>query len=108
MRLKGRYIDDRKFVNIAGGFAENDQGEGMTELTKEIDAICMLPRKAGTSLEAREARKRQIIRRVISVLGTLAIFLGAAAAVICMAPALGTILFAVVAWCGFAGMMTEE
>ena len=107
MRLKGRYIDEKKITRTCPeGIAEIQQGNGMTELRREIDAICMLPRRS--SLQAREERKKQIIRKVASVLGTLAIFLGAAAAVIYMAPALGTILFAVVAWCGFAGMMVEN
>ena len=111
MRLKGRYIDEEKITRTCPDRVveipwENAQENGMTQLHREIDAICMLPRRS--SLQAREERKKQIIRKVVSVLGTLAIFLGAAAAVIFMAPALGTILFAVVAWCGFAGMMTEK
>ncbi len=108
MRLKGRYINERKLTNVQGGVLEIDRGEGQTQLAKEIDAICMLPRKDTSMLQAREARKRQILRKIITVMGTLGIFLGAAAAVIYMAPALGTVLFAVIAWCGFAGMMTGE
>lgn len=108
MRLKGRYVDEKKITRTCPeGIVEIRQDNGMTELRREIDAVCMLPRKSSV-LQAREERKKQIIRKVVSALGTLAIFLGAAAAVIYMAPALGTILFAVVAWCGFAGMMTEK
>lgn len=111
-RYKGRYINEAKILRTCPDRAieipvENVQESGMKLLRPEIDAICMLPRQISV-IQAREERRRKIIRKVVSVLGTLAIFLGAAAAVICMAPALGTILFAVIAWCGFAGMMVEN
>lgn len=46
MRYKGRYINDRKFQNVAADkdkIVECYRGNGIIELRKEIDAICMEP-----------------------------------------------------------------
>lgn len=105
-RYKGRYINDKMFRTCPDKTIEIPQENGLTELRREIDAICILPRRAQDTQRTRQKRRKQIIRKILSVLGTLGIFLGAAAAVIYMAPAFGTILFAVIAWCGFAVAMT--
>lgn len=46
MRYKGRYINDRKFMNVPGeGISEINKGDGITQLKPNIDAITMMPIK---------------------------------------------------------------
>lgn len=85
----------REMRNIPGVVRAIDRGNGVCELIKEPDALCF------------KANRRKN-RRLLSALGTVGIFLAAALAVIYLAPALGTILFGVLAGCMFASLCGEE
>lgn len=104
-QYKGRYINEAKMFRTCPDRAieiptENVQESGMTELRREIDAWCFPA--------VMEKPKRSVLQKAAPVVGTAAIFMGAAAAVIYLAPALGTILFAMIAWLMFAAAMTEK
>lgn len=85
-----------RVVNIPGNIRAKEIGNGVCELVKEPDVLLVVREKS-----------RKKYRRIMT-LGTVALFAGLAAALIYLAPALGTILFAVVAWCGFAASATGE
>lgn len=87
----------REMANVPGVIRAIDRGNGICELVKEPDVLCVMP-----------VRRRRKIRKLLSFLGTIGLFIGAAVAIICLAPALGTILFAVVAGLMFAAMMAGE
>lgn len=82
--------------NVKGEVRAIDMGNGIYELRKEPDVLCVIPGK----------QKRT--HKALTVVGTFGIFAGAAAAVIYLAPPIGTVLFALIAWCLFAGMATED
>lgn len=103
-RYKGRYINDKmlrtcpdRVIEIP---VENVQESGMIELRREIDAWCFPA--------VMEKPKRTVLQKAAPAIGTAALFAGAAAAVVYLAPALGTILFALIAWLMFAAAMTEK
>ena len=81
--------------NVPGIVRAVDRGNGICELVREPDVLCIRP-----------IRKKR--SRLLSALGTIGIFLAAAVAVILLAPALGTILFGVLAGCMFFGMTSKE
>lgn len=83
-------------INVPGAIRAKEVGNGVCELVKEPDVLCIMP-----------VRKNKR-RKVLAVLGTVGLFAAVAATLIFLAPALGTILFAVVAWCGFAASATNE
>lgn len=85
-----------RVVNVPGTIRAKEIGNGVCELEKTVDVLCVMKEKS-----------RKKYRRIMTV-GTVALFAGLAAALIYLAPALGTILFAVVAWCGFAASATGE
>lgn len=87
----------REMKNIPGTIRAIDRGNGICELVKAPDVLCFLP-----------VRKKRKFRKVLSILGTVGLFLAAALAVICLAPALGTILFGVLAGVMCAAMLSGE
>lgn len=87
----------RAMTNVPGVIRAVDRGNGICELVKEPDVLCVMP-----------VRRRRRFRKLLSILGTVGLFIGAAAAIICLAPALGTILFALIAGILFFALMTGE
>ena len=83
--------------NVPGTIRAIDRGNGICELTKEPDVLCIIPK-----------HRNKMIRKLVMTLGTAGIIGGAAAAVILAAPALGVFIFALLAWCMFAGWATGE
>ena len=84
-------------VNVPGAIRAKEIGNGVCELVKEPDVLCIV--------RARREKKRH---KAVMALGTAGLIAGLAATLIYLAPALGTILFAVVAWCGLAAAATGE
>lgn len=84
-------------TNVPGVIRAIDRGNGVCELVKEPDVLCVMP-----------VRRRRRTKKLLSILGAVGVFVGAAAAIIYLTPALGTILFAVVAGLMFAALMTGE
>ena len=82
--------------NIPGTVRAIDRGDGICELRKDPDVLCIIQQRPKRSTKA------------LAVLGTVGIFLGAALAIIYMAPAFGTILFALLAGLVFASIVTKE
>lgn len=85
----------REMKNIPGIVRAVDRGNGICELVREPDVLIIKP-------------VRRKYHKLLSALGTMGIFLGAAAAVICLAPALGTLLFGLIAGCMFFSMVSKE
>lgn len=83
--------------NIPGVVRAVDRGNGICELVKEPDVLCIMP-----------VRSRRKFRKLLSVIGTVGTFVGAALAIIYLAPALGTILFAALAGLMFLAMLSGE
>ena len=83
--------------NIPGVVKAVDRGNGICELVKEPDVLCIMP-----------VRGRRKFRKLLSVLGTVGTFVGAALAIIFLAPALGTVLFALIAGVMFLSMLSGE
>lgn len=81
--------------NIEGAVRAIDLGNGVCELVKEPDVLCVIPIKKKT-------------RKALTVLGTAGIIGGAVVAVTCLAPPIGTILFALIAWCLYAAKEMDE
>lgn len=91
---KGR---SNMITNIPGAIRTVECGNGIYELVKEPDVLCVIP-----------VRKRSWIRKALPWLGLAGIIGGAAVAVIVMAPAFGTLLFATVSGLMFAAMLAGE
>ena len=103
MRFKGRYINDRKPEVVPAQIIEVKHDGGKTELHPiEVEAFCF------PAIMEKSKKREMEVRKIKVVLGTVGIFGGAAAAVVLMAPALGTVLFALLAWCMFAAAATGE
>ena len=83
--------------NIPGVVRAVDRGNGICELVKEPDVLCIMP-----------VRSRRKFRKLLSVIGTVGTFAGAALAIIFLAPALGTVLFALLAGVMLLAMLTGE
>ena len=81
--------------NIPGTIRAIDRGNGICELLKEPDVLCVMPK-----------RKNRLLRKVVTMLGTAGIIGGAAAALILAAPAFGLFTFALLAWVLFCGWAT--
>lgn len=99
--MRGR---KQQLVNIPGTYRArvygSVYGEGMNELTAEKiepDVLCVMPK-----------RKKRLLRKVVTMLGTAGIIGGTAAALILAAPAFGLFTFALLAWVLFCGWATEE
>lgn len=86
----------RTMKNIPGTIRAIDLGNGICELRKDPDVLTIIP-----------VRKKRNTRLLFAI-GTAAIFAGAAVAMLILAPAFSTLLFAVVAWCGFAAASGKE
>lgn len=86
----------RVMRNTEGAIRAIDEGNGICRLQKEIDVLEIIPIKKPRSAKA------------ILTLGTVGIFGGASAAMICLAPPIGILLMSVVAWCLFAALATNE
>ena len=87
----------RTVTNIPGAIRTVECGNGIYELVKEPDVLTIVP-----------VRSRRKFRKLLSVIGTVGTFVGAALAIIYLAPALGTILFAVLAGLMFLAMLSGE
>ena len=85
----------RTMRNIEGAIRTVECEKGIYELVKEPDVLEIIP--------VRGKKHTELI-----TVGTLALFIGIAVALIVMAPAFGVLLFAVVAWTMFAAMVTGE
>ncbi len=86
----------RVLRNTEGAIRTIDEGNGIYRLQKDIDVLEIIKTK-----EPRNSK-------LLLTLGTVGIFGGAAAAVICLAPPIGIILMSVVAWCMFSALATDE
>ena len=91
--MKGR----RELTNIPGTIRAIDRGDGICELTKAPDVLCITPN-----------RKRRLPSKVVTALGTAGIIGGVAIALILMAPAFGIVFFALISWILFCGWATGE
>lgn len=87
----------RTVTNIPGAIRTVDCGNGIYELVKEPDVLTIVP-----------VRSRRKFRKLLSVIGTVGTFAGAALAIIFLAPALGTVLFALIAGVMFLAMLSGE
>ena len=85
----------RVMRNIEGTIRTVECGDGIFELVKDIDVMTITPE-----------RKKNNVKLI--TIGTLALFIGMAVALIWLAPAFGTLLFALVAWTMFAALATGE
>lgn len=85
----------RVLRNTEGAIRTIDEGNGIYRLQKDIDVLEII--------KIKEPRNSKLLL----TLGTVGIFGGAAAAVICLAPPIGIMLMAVVAWCLFAANSTK-
>ena len=85
----------RVMRNIEGTIRAIDRGDGVCELIKDIDVLTIIPERKKHSMK-------------LITLGTLALFIAAAVTMIMIAPAFGTLLFALVAWTMFAALATGE
>lgn len=90
--MKGR----RKLVNIPGEIKVIDEGNGIIELQKTPDVLCMTPRKANWFAE-------HLLPLVVG-----GIIVGSAVAILIMAPAFATIFFGLVAAVMFGGWAIGE
>ena len=86
----------RSMKNIPGTIRAIDLGNGICELRKDPDVLCIIP------------ERKQRNEKLLWTLGSIGIFGGAAVALLLLAPAFSTILMAVVAWMMFASMCGEE
>ena len=91
--MRGKQI----MVNVPGTIRAVDRGDGICELTKEPDVLC-IERK----------RERSIPRKTITMLGTAGIIGVVAVTIILMAPAFGVFFFALLTWVLFCGWATGE
>ena len=85
----------RVMRNIEGTIRAIDRGDGVCELIKDIDVLTIIPERKKHSMK-------------LITLGTLAMFIAAAVALIWLAPAFGVLLFAVIAWTMFAALASGE
>lgn len=83
-------------ANLPGEIRAIDMGNGIYELRKEPDVLCITPMRK---------RKRN---KVLFMVGTLALFIGTGVALVCIAPPVAVITMALVAWCGFASACGKE
>ena len=83
--------------NIPGRIRATDIGNGICELTKEPDVLCIIPKK-----------HNKMLRKLIMTLGTAGIIGGVAAAIILAAPAFGVFFFALLAWVLFGAWAMGE
>ena len=81
--------------NTEGTIRTVECGNGIYELVKEPDVLEIIPVRSRKNVE-------------LITLGTLALFIAAAVTMIMIAPAFGTLLFALVAWTMFAALATGE
>ena len=86
----------RVLRNPEGAIRTIDEGNGIYRLQKDLDVLEII--------KIKEPRNSCLLL----TLGTIGIFGGAAAAVICLAPPIGIILMSVVAWCMFSALATNE
>lgn len=86
----------RKLVNVPGEIRVIDEGNGIIELQKTVDALCMKPRK-----------ESKLIQHILPIT-VGGIIIGGAVAVLVMAPAFGTLFFGLVSVLLFAGWATGE
>lgn len=84
-----------RVVNVPGIIRAKEISNGVCELTKEPDVLCVLPAKKSKS-------------GLYTVLASGGVIGGLAAVMIYLAPALGVIVFGLVAWCCFAAAATGE
>ena len=85
----------RVMRNTEGAIRTVECGKGIYELVKEPDVLEIIPVRSRKNVE-------------LITVGTLAMFVAAAVALIVIAPAFGVLLFAVVAWTLFAAIATGE
>ena len=85
----------RVMRNTEGAIRTVECGKGIYELVKEPDVLEIIPVRSRKNVE-------------LITLGTLALFIAAAVTMIMIAPAFGTLLFALVAWTMFAALATGE
>ena len=85
----------RVMRNTEGTIRTVECGNGIYELVKEPDVLEIIPVRSRKNVE-------------LITLGTLALFIAAAVTMIMIAPAFGTLLFALVAWTMFAALATGE
>ena len=90
--MKGK----RKLVNIPGEIKVIEEGNGIIELQKTPDVLCMTPR--------RESR----LGAYALPLAVGSIIIGLAVAVMVMAPAFATVFFGLVAAVMFGGWASKE
>lgn len=88
--MKGRVMR-----NTEGAIRTVECGNGIYELVKEPDVLEIIPVRSRKNVE-------------LITVGTLAMFVAAAVALIVIAPAFGVLLFALVAWTLFAAIATGE
>lgn len=88
--MKGRVMR-----NTEGAIRTVECGKGIYELVKEPDVLEIIPVRSRKNVE-------------LITVGTLALFIAAAVALIVIAPAFGVLLFALVAWTMFAALATGE
>lgn len=87
----------RTVTNIPGAIRTVDCGNGIYELVKEPDVLTIIPHK-----------KKRNTTGIILAFVALALTIGAVATIIYLAPPIGTLMFAVIAWCGIAAATTKE
>ena len=83
--------------NIPGTIRAVDTGKGFYEFQKEPDVLCIRPK-----------RKNRIKQGAILTAGAVGIVGGAVLAILYLAPAFGTILFALLAVCLFGKVAYGE
>ena len=88
--MKGRVMR-----NTEGAIRTVECGKGIYELVKEPDVLEIIP--------VRSRKNTKLI-----TVGTLAMFVGMAAALIVMAPAFGVLLMSVIAWLIFAAASSDK
>ena len=88
--MKGRVMR-----NTEGAIRTVECGNGIYELVKEPDVLEIIPVRSRKNVE-------------LITVGTLAMFVAAAVALIVIAPAFGVLLFELVAWTLFAAIATGE
>lgn len=81
--------------NTEGAIRTVECGNGIYELVKEPDVLEIIP--------IRSRKNTKLI-----TVGTLAMFVGMAAALIVMAPAFGVLLMSVIAWLIFAAASSDK
>ena len=85
----------RVMRNTEGTIRTVECGKGIYEPVKEPDVLEIIPVRSRKNVE-------------LITVGTLALFIAAAVTMIMIAPAFGTLLFALVAWTMFAALATGE